>query len=469
MRIYEINTRTFCDRFDQITQDQLSRLVQLGFDAIWPMGAWRISEGARKISRTMSADYDGSPYALADYQLSPQLGGIEAYQIFRTRANAAGLKVLLDFIPNHMALDSDWIAQDSNLFIKSDPTVRKQDPSEFFLHSSGEVIAHGKDPYFPPWYDTAQLDYTSPALRARQIDVLRRISKIADGVRCDMAMLILRDYFHQRWYPEAPADWFNKRMPSEFWSEAVSATKEAAPGFTFLAEAYWDKEPELQSLGFDLTYEKGLYDALVARSASRVYERLRQPDQTLKSSLFFIENHDEPRAASVFTQDENIAAMALVLSTPGSALVYQGQIEGLKERLPIQLRHVPPGEKPDEIIRQAYEKLLRATSGNVFKNGSFRLFSSQAPDVVSVARYDSQSVAAYIGQIGGPAERFAGSVLDVTPLAEMVRATTILRLTDILRDVSVSIRGVTAGFKLVPASLGITPGTRFCLLRAESV
>jgi glycosidase len=467
LRIYEINTRIFCDRFDRISEEQLSRLAGLGFDAVWLMGVWRIGEGAKKISRTISPDFSGSPYAIAGYDLSPDLGGLGAYQTFRERARAVGLKVLLDFIPNHMGLDSEWISENSKLFITSNPAVRKQDPSEFFLHPSGEVVAHGKDPYFPPWYDTAQLDYSSAELRSRQIDKLIGISKVADGVRCDMAMLILKDYIKQRWYPAAPDAWFDERMPAEFWGQAIAVVKQEAPGFIFLAEAYWGKEPDLQRLGFDLTYEKTVYDALVERSASRVYDRLRQPAQVLESSLFFIENHDEARAASVFSPDENTAAMALILSLPGSSLVHQGQMEGLKERLAIQLPRPIHSEMPDQVLEEAYEKLLRATAAGVFKAGVFRLFNSQDPDVVAFARVDSQTIAAYLGQIGGEAGHFARALLDVTPLAELARATSVVRITDMIGKNSVLVSTNRGSFTFVPASLGLAPTTRFCLVRVE--
>ena len=88
-----------------------------------------------------------------------------------------------------MAIDSPWIDEQPDLFIRSNPEARKQSTAEFFLHPSGAVIAFGRDPYFPPWHDTSQLDYTNPKLRARMIETLKWISRYADGVRCDMAML----------------------------------------------------------------------------------------------------------------------------------------------------------------------------------------------------------------------------------------------------------------------------------------
>ncbi|MGH9427346.1 MAG: alpha-amylase family glycosyl hydrolase, partial [Terriglobia bacterium] len=164
MRIYEINARLHCSSFDQITDAELAELSQLGFDAVWMMGVWRISEGARAISKITSEDSEGSPYAVPTYEINRDLGGSSRFGRLVKRAHAAGLSMIVDFVSNHMALDSPWIAQQPDLFVRSDTRVRKQSTSEFFLHRSGEVVAFGRDPYFAPWNDTAQLDYANKAL-----------------------------------------------------------------------------------------------------------------------------------------------------------------------------------------------------------------------------------------------------------------------------------------------------------------
>ncbi|MGH9762926.1 MAG: alpha-amylase family glycosyl hydrolase, partial [Blastocatellia bacterium] len=173
LRIYEINARTYSSRFDLINGEELRKLAGLGFNTLWLLGAWRITDGAKKISKIVNLDFDGSPFAIGRYEFSPELGGQSAYLRFLDAAHSAGLKVLLDFIPNHLALDSPWIDEDAQFFIRSNPGVRQQDPGEFFLHKSGELVAFGRDPYFPPWRDTAQLDYSYPGLRSRMIQTLK--------------------------------------------------------------------------------------------------------------------------------------------------------------------------------------------------------------------------------------------------------------------------------------------------------
>src|SRR5262249_28634724 len=236
---------------------------------------------------------------------------------------------------------------------------------------------------------------------------LKRISQDADGVRCDMAMLVLRDYFRQRWYPNATESWFSQRMPGEFWHEAISEIKSACPEFVFLAEAYWGKELDLQRLGFDLTYEKLLYDALVARNAAWIKELLSRPVDLLQRSLFFIENHDELRAASVFETDENLAAMAMLLALPGSVLVHQGQMQGYRKKVPIQLtRQRVVSEQPNDELKQGYEALLRCTAGPVFDVGKFQVWSSRNPGIVNFLRTDGDRTVVYACQIGGTASEF---------------------------------------------------------------
>ena len=461
LRLYEINTRAFCGRFDQISVAWLGELARLGFNAVWLMGAWRIGPGSKAISRVISNDFEGSPFAIAEYEFSPELGGREAYLDFLSRARATGLRVLLDFIPNHMGLDCPWITDDPSIVIRSDPDLRKQDPVDYYLHPTGEVVAHGRDPYFPPWCDTAQLDYTSEKLRLRQIANLKRISQVADGVRCDMAMLVLKGYFRQRWYPNATDLWVNQRMPGEFWLEAIAEIKSICPEFVYLAEAYWGKEPDLQQLGFDLTYEKLLYDALVARNARWIKELLSRPADVLRHSLFFIENHDEPRAASVFEPEENLAAMAMLLTLPASVLIHQGQIEGFRKKIPIQLVRPAP-EQPNQELKQGYEALLDRTKGALFDTGALEIWSSPDTAVVNFLRTDHERTVVYAGRIGGTASEFSRSEIDITPAAAAAGAGDIVMVKDLVGSTAILVDRIAGKYTFTPREL-IGGKSRFCL------
>jgi hypothetical protein len=467
--VYEINSRIHCGKFEEISEAELRDLRALGFDAIWMMGAWGISEGPRKISKVTSQDFEGSPFAIPSYDFNPELGGLESYLVLLERARAAGLSVLLDFVSNHLSLDSPWIDQNPEFFIRSDPAIRKQSTADFFLHRSGEVVAFGRDPYFPPWHDTAQLDYTCAALRARMIDVLNQISRCADGVRCDMAMLVLRDYIRQMWYPGASERWFSQRMPREFWAEAIREVKAVRPDFTFMAEAYWGKEQFLIELGFDLAYDKEMYDALVRRDASLIRTKLNRPTELLKRSLYFIENHDEARAAYVFDRSENLAALAFLRCLPGSLLVHEGQMEGRRLKAPVQ-RITLPEEALDLTIRADYERIVRATSGDVFRTGDLAVFDCGDPAVVSLIRQGSDRVVAYIGRLGLSNRSFASLALDASVLAQAAGSTSKLRLLNVINQRSITIdRDEKGRFLFTPGAL-LAPGAlidhdaSFCLL-----
>ena len=467
LRIYEINARVHCSSFDHITADELAKLMQLGFDAVWLMGVWRISEGARKISKITSEDFEGSPYALPAYEISRDLGGNSQFGRLVKRAHAAGLSVIVDFVSNHMALDSPWITQRPDLFVRSDTRARKQSTSEFFLHRSGEVVAFGRDPYFSPWNDTAQLDYANEALRTRMIDVLKRIGRYADGVRCDMAMLVLRDCFRRLWYPLMPDSSFDQKMPGEFWDYAIDEVKRVNPDFKFIAESYWDKEHDLRALGFDLCYEKKLYDGLVGHDLARVLERLRRDSDAMHGSLYFIENHDEPRAASVFGRPDNLAALALMLSIPGSVLVHEGQMEGKHERLPVQ-RIKPLTEEPADIeLEESYVQLLKITADDVFKRGDFELFDPGVYGALGFIRKDHCRVIVYLGQISDAWHKFNTPQMDVSRVARAAGVQSQLTLTNLLTSRSITVRENNGAFHVAMSELGVDHDTKFCLLEAS--
>jgi len=467
LRLYEINTRAHYRNFDEISDSELAELSRLGFDAVWLMGVWQISDGARKISKITSADFEGSPYAVPVYEVNRELGGKAQFARLVKRARAVGLSVIVDFVSNHMALDSPWISRRPDWFVRSDPKVRNQSTNEFFLHKSGEVIAFGRDPYFPPWNDTAQLDYSSQALRARMIEVLKRISRYADGVRCDMAMLALRDCIRNLWCPLLSDSDFDQRMPGEFWDEAINAVKKVNPDFKFIAEAYWDKEPQLLSLGFDLCYEKQLYDASVAHDLGRVVARLQRDSDALRHSLNFIENHDEPRAASVFNKPDNLAALALILSIPGSVLIHEGQMEGKREKLPVQRIKPMTQEAPDVPLRESYAQLLKVTADDVFKKGNFQLFDPGIYGAIGFIRKDERRLIAFLAQISEAWHRFNTPAMNISAVANEAGAQPALRVTNLLNSAAATIGRSNGEFHLEMSRLGVDDETKFCLLEAS--
>src|SRR6185295_6803013 len=107
-------------------------------------------------------------YAVAAYDVAPEFGGDIALERFRQRLAGYGLRLLLDFIPNHVGLDHEWLRTRPEMFVQS----RRKAPETFgqMFASTRLWVAHGKDPYFDAWADTAQLDHRNPATRAALID-----------------------------------------------------------------------------------------------------------------------------------------------------------------------------------------------------------------------------------------------------------------------------------------------------------
>jgi glycosidase len=392
--VFEINTRCWI----RALSDKLARPVTLatvpdqeflswrrsGFTHIWLMGVWTTGSKSRDIARAQPwlqtlcleafgtfqpDDLVSSPYAIADYVVSESLGGPAALQHFRSRLRRHGLGLILDFVPNHLGLDHPWVASRPRQFVHSfeprpetfqvaaasrrSSSVNNCDPNPETSPADALWIAHGKDPYFPAWIDTAQLDFRIPGTRAAMVDVLQSIADQCDGVRCDMAMLLLNDVFQGTWrhFPSLtvpPSD--------EFWAGAISAVRQIHPGFLFIAEAYWNLEARLQSLGFDYVYDKTLYDILTRRDDPGLQAHLQAVSGRFQP-VRFLENHDEPRIASILPFDEQKAATIFLLRQPGMRLLHDGQLTGRRRRDPVQFARYWP-EPPDPEITAFHDALL---------------------------------------------------------------------------------------------------------------
>lgn len=305
------------------------------------MGVWRIGPAARlhavreaSEEGIPSQDVCGSPFAISGYEVDGELGGIEALARFRKRLRAQGIGLILDFIPNHLALDHPWIERHPDRFIRSPRRRRGYFNSR--LHDSQPWVAHGRDPFFSPWVDTAQLDWTHPEVHEVMRQELMGVAALCDGVRVDMAMLILPDVFRRTWEAnDQKAD----GIAESFWIQTIRQVKQRWPEFLFIAEVYWDLESRLLAEGFDYTYEKRSYDLLIKRQAGQLMSHWHGLEPALwQRGLRFLENHDEARVASLCTAVEHKVWLALLLSLPGACLIHHGQMQGLQERASIARR-----------------------------------------------------------------------------------------------------------------------------------
>lgn len=395
--LYELNTRCWLRELSEqagntitladIPDAQFAQWQRWGISHIWLMGVWNGGPQARAIALAhpdlrqayaealpdwTEADVVASPYAIADYSVPASLGGEEGLDSFRERLHAQGQKLVLDFVPNHLGLDHPWVRERPALFVQSPTQMTgtfRQDTT-----SGPRWIAHGKDPYFPAWTDTVQLDYRRSETRQAMIALLQSVAKSCDGVRCDMAMLLLNDVFARTW-AHIPVGEENRLPDKEFWAAATGSIKAAYPDFFFLAEAYWGTEARLQTLGFDFTYDKTLYDRLMAHDAAGVQAHLfGLSPQRLSAGAHFLENHDEPRVASCLTAAEQRAAALVILGLPGMRFLHEGQFTGARRRLPVQLAR-RMAEPLQAGIVALYEELFKALNGSAVGRGTYELIT----------------------------------------------------------------------------------------------
>lgn len=393
--LYQINTWAWLDELSaqagrklvisDVQDSEWDYIRSQGFDIVYLMGVWQRSIAGRHIFRTDAHAFKGfdhalhgwtienvvgSPFSISDYQPDAHIGTWAQLDAVRAKLHARGMRLILDFVPNHTGPDHHWIFSHPEYFLRGTEGDFHRDPSAYHLIEPEDAhpyyVARGRDPYFAPWADTAQIDFYNTDARAALIDVLQNIAKHCDGLRCDMAMLVLNDVFGKTWqhillHRPAPA--------RQFWQDAIAALP---AGFIWMAEVYWDMEHQLQDLGFKYTYDKRLYDRLCHSSAREVRAHLTAEVAYQSRMARFLENHDEPRSASVFGAYTLPAFAALIATLPGLRFFHQGQFEGRTIHLPMPL-NAAGHERPDTILARMYDKLLHIASDEVFHEGEWKL------------------------------------------------------------------------------------------------
>jgi glycosidase len=400
--LLQINTSTWLSErsrelarvatLDDVADSALDAIAQGGFDWVWLLGVWQTGEAGRQISLhqpewqreyhellhdVKDEDVSGSPFAIQQYVVNRQYGGPEALARLRKRLSDRSLRLMLDFVPNHTALDNPWVNEHPGYYIRGGEADLAREPQNY-IKIGQQIFAHGRDPYFPGWPDTVQLNYRDRGLREAQLSTLRSISGQCDGVRCDMAMLVLPDVIARTWGERSrPADG-SQPVDESFWSWAIPQVRKERPGFVFMAEAYWDLEYTLQQQGFDYTYDKRLYDRLRSRDAGSVVGHLHADPEYQRRSVRFLENHDEERAAAVFgPQVEEEAAAVIALLSPGLRFVYEGQTTGRRFRTSNHLRRRAV-EPVDRELESFYARLLTFMKREEVRDGHWQLLDPRS-------------------------------------------------------------------------------------------
>lgn len=388
--IYEINTWIWLNELSKkyrkkitlknIPSKVFDDLASLGFNTIWLMGVWERSPAGLKIAKQhegimkdlrealpdlKDADISGSPYCVKDYSVDSHIGGTDGLEKTRKELASRGMRLILDFVPNHVAPDHPWVVSNPAFFINGTIKEMKKNPDNWY-RAGENIYAKSRDPFYPPWPDILQLNVFDQDLRKAMLETLNNIAAQCDGIRCDMAMLLMNEIFAKTW-PDKAA----KKPEHDFWELTIPQVKKQFPGFTFIAESYWYTEPELLNQGFDYCYDKRFYDYL-QESAEKSRKHLSDMGTINGKLLRFLENHDEKRAANLFPIKRHIALALASLTQPGARLLHDGQLEGRTVRVPVFLSR-RQDETENKDLKQFYLKLLKILQSESIRNGKWSL------------------------------------------------------------------------------------------------
>jgi glycosidase len=386
--IYEINTMVWLRELSlkhrkkitlaNIPAKEYEELASLGIDAVWLMGVWKRSPAGLEIAKKHEGimkdlrealpdltdeDIPGSPYCIKDYHVDPRLGSDNALAKARKELADKGIKLILDFVPNHVAPDHPWTKSNPEYFIQGNDKEFAEQPDSFIRHGK-HVYARARDPFFPPWPDVLQLSMFNPGLRDTMLNTVLGIANQCDGIRCDMAMLVMNDIFSNTWAEKAGA-----KPDIDFWDFIIPAVKVNYPNFKFIAESYWDTEHALIGEGFDYCYDKSYYDFL-KEGAGRALQHLDEVSPMQDKLLRFLENHDEPRAAGLFPAHRSKALAIASLTLPGARLLHEGQLSGRTVKVPVFLSRRRE-EKENRDLYKFYLQLLRMLRFAAVKTGKW--------------------------------------------------------------------------------------------------
>lgn len=401
--LYEVNTRCWLRELSEqagrritlaeIPDHEIQRWVTLGFTHIWLMGVWQVGERARAVALeswqkewknqipSEQADVHGSPFAIRDYSIDTRLGEPISLLLLKERFAEAGLNLILDFIPNHLGVDSPEPLRYPARFVQAEGPK----PGTFACETKAgrRHLAHGRDPYFAPWIDTVQLDYRVAETHHHMAAVAQTMSMFGSGLRCDMAMLLLPEIFTDTW-KEFPCMGAH-RTGKNFWRAAIPAIRQLQPNVDLIAEVYWEREQELQDLGFDFTYNKRVCDFIMRGQFAEMRAFLLGcPPQYLRRSVHFLENHDEQRAATALPLALHKAAALLLLALPGMALLHDGQLEGRRQFARIQMSK-RADEEPDREVAEFYQTLLTLLPKTYLRRGKPALIPCERTSALAVA------------------------------------------------------------------------------------
>ncbi len=397
-------------RLDQIPDEELDRLASAGFSGLWLIGLWERSRASQKIKQICgNPEAAASAYSLKDYVIARDLGGEEACHNLKERAWKRGVRLASDMVPNHMAIDSNWVINHPDWFIQSphppfpsysfngqdlsddervgifieDGYWNKTDAAVVFKRLdrySGNVryIYHGNDGTSMPWNDTAQLNYLMPQLRESIIQTILHVARQFPIIRFDAAMTLAKKHYQRLWFPQPGGGGdipsraehaltkqrFDELFPVEFWREVVDRVKQEAPDTLLLAEAFWMMEGYfVRTLGMHRVYNSAFMNMLKNEENGKYRESIKNVlefnPQILKRYVNFMNNPDEETAIAQFGKDDKYFGVCVMMCTmPGLPMFGHGQIEGFNEKYGMEYRRAYWDEQADEWLVRRHERQI---------------------------------------------------------------------------------------------------------------
>lgn len=417
--LYEIHTWAWLQELSRksgrpvdlasVPEEEWDKLAAWGLDGVWLMGVWERSplaaqmawedpglrEEWQKALGHLERDWVvGSPYSVRRYVVDERLGGPQGLARAREMLARRGLRLILDYVPNHVAPDHPWVKEHPDYLLQAEEKDLKREPGSF-LKVGERIFACGRDPFFPSWRDTIQVNVFSPGFREASLETLRDIGDQCDGLRCDMAMLLLDRVFKMTWAERA-----GEPLSEEFWARIIPSLRKSHPHLLLLAEVYWGMEEELLRLGFDLCYDKVFYDRILNDRAPSLLEHLERTFSFQERLLRFLENHDEQRIANTLSAPKHEAAALILASVPGAKLYHHGQWEGRKKKIPVQMG-LAPEEAPDKAVVDLYKRIANLRRRAFLPKGMWKLCRVKGwPD-----NYSFQNLVAWAWESQG--EKFA--------------------------------------------------------------
>lgn len=378
------------DTLDKIPEREIEILAQRGFTALWLIGLWERSSASKMIKNLAgNPDAEASAYSLKNYEISSLIGGWGALESLRHTCSKYGVRLASDMVPNHTGIDSDWVMNNPDYFIKqayppfpsytysgpnlsSNPDVEikledhyfdRSDAAVTFLRKdlrSGETcyIFHGNDGTSMPWNDTAQLDFLNPATREAVYQQIKHVASNFPIIRFDAAMTLAKKHIQRLWYPR-PGEGgdiagravhsldeatFHSLIPTEFWREVVDRINEELPDTLLLAEAFWMMEGYfVRTLGMHRVYNSAFMNMLKNQENQKYRETIKNTlayePEILKRFVNFMNNPDEETAIAQFGDGDKYFGVCTLLATmPGLPMFGHGQVEGFREKYGMEYR-----------------------------------------------------------------------------------------------------------------------------------